>query len=56
MNAVLLKSPPRSLAPLRPRFDCEPPLIRRAFYALGNYITAGQIARDSSKAPVIVDR
>ncbi|XP_062378366.1 UMP-CMP kinase 2, mitochondrial [Sardina pilchardus] len=56
VNAALLKSPPQSLAPLRPRFDCEPPLIRRAFYALGNYITAGQIARESSKAPVIVDR
>ncbi|XP_063080204.1 UMP-CMP kinase 2, mitochondrial isoform X2 [Engraulis encrasicolus] len=56
LNAVLLKSPPESLAPLRARFDAEPPLIRRAFYALGNYITAGQIARDSSKAPVVVDR
>lgn len=56
MNAALLRSPPHCLAPLRPRFDCEPPLIRRAFYALGNYITAGQIARESSKAPVIVDR
>lgn len=56
VTGVLLKSPPESLAPLRTRFDCEPPLIRRAFYALGNYITAGQIARESSKAPVIVDR
>ncbi|XP_047677599.1 UMP-CMP kinase 2, mitochondrial [Tachysurus fulvidraco] len=56
LGAVLLKSPPQCLADFRPRFDTEPPLIRRAFYALGNYITAAQIARESSHAPVIVDR
>ncbi|XP_058254341.1 UMP-CMP kinase 2, mitochondrial [Hemibagrus wyckioides] len=56
LGAVLLKSPPQCLAHLRPRFDSEPPLIRRAFYALGNYITAAQIARESSHAPVIADR
>ncbi|XP_028842723.1 UMP-CMP kinase 2, mitochondrial isoform X1 [Denticeps clupeoides] len=56
MGAVLLKSPPQVLAPFRQLFDAEPPLIRRAFYALGNYITARQIARESEKAPVIVDR
>ncbi|MCI4382760.1 hypothetical protein PGIGA_G00018420 [Pangasianodon gigas] len=56
LGAVLLKSPPECLAQFRQRFDAEPPLIRRAFYALGNYITAAQIARESSHAPVIVDR
>ncbi|TSN67113.1 UMP-CMP kinase 2, mitochondrial [Bagarius yarrelli] len=56
LGAVLLKSPPQVLAHFRPRFDAEPPLIRRAFYALGNYITAAQIARESSHASVIVDR
>ncbi|XP_076834233.1 UMP-CMP kinase 2, mitochondrial [Brachyhypopomus gauderio] len=56
LGASLLKSPPQCLAPFRQRFDSEPPLIRRAFYALGNYLTAAQIRDESSRAPVIVDR
>lgn len=56
LKAALLKSPPQCLAPFRQRFDSEPPLIRRAFYALGNYITAAQIGKESLRAPVIVDR
>ncbi|KAF7704310.1 UMP-CMP kinase 2, mitochondrial [Silurus meridionalis] len=56
LGAVLLKSPPQCLGDFRQRFDAEPPLIRRAFYALGNYITAAQIARESAHAPVITDR
>ncbi|KAI4889550.1 hypothetical protein NFI96_033117 [Prochilodus magdalenae] len=56
LGATLLKSPPQCLAPYRQRFDSEPPLIRRAFYALGNYITAAQIQRESLQSPVIVDR
>uniref|UniRef100_A0AAY5ESG2 UMP-CMP kinase 2, mitochondrial n=1 Tax=Electrophorus electricus TaxID=8005 RepID=A0AAY5ESG2_ELEEL len=56
LGASLLKSPPQCLAPFRERFDSEPPLIRRAFYALGNYLTAAQIREESSRAPVIVDR
>lgn len=56
LGATLLRSPPQCLSPFRERFDQEPPLIRRAFYALGNYITADQISQEASKAPVIVDR
>ncbi|XP_029349330.1 UMP-CMP kinase 2, mitochondrial [Echeneis naucrates] len=56
LGAVLLRSPPQCLAPWRARFDREPPLIRRAFYALGNYITAEQIGQQGMKTPVIVDR
>ncbi|XP_006626242.3 UMP-CMP kinase 2, mitochondrial [Lepisosteus oculatus] len=56
LEGSLLKSPPECLSPWRVRFDAEPPLIRRAFYALGNYITAGQIATQSAHSPVIVDR
>ncbi|KAM9842881.1 UMP-CMP kinase 2, mitochondrial [Aulostomus maculatus] len=56
LGAVLLRSPPQCLSPWRARFDGEPPLIRRAFYALGNYITAEQIGREGMKKPVIVDR
>ncbi|XP_039523813.1 UMP-CMP kinase 2, mitochondrial [Pimephales promelas] len=56
LNATLLKSPPQCLDSFRQRFDSEPPLIRRAFYALGNYITAAHIGKESLRAPVIVDR
>uniref|UniRef100_UPI00398E4B23 UMP-CMP kinase 2, mitochondrial n=1 Tax=Pristiophorus japonicus TaxID=55135 RepID=UPI00398E4B23 len=56
IQATLLKSPPDSIGHLRKTFDAEPPLIRRAFYALGNYITASIIASESEKTPVIVDR
>nr|XP_040056109.1 UMP-CMP kinase 2, mitochondrial [Gasterosteus aculeatus aculeatus] len=56
LGATLLRSPPQCLSPARARFDREPPLIRRAFYALGNYITAEQIGQEGMKKPVIVDR
>ncbi|XP_044022910.1 UMP-CMP kinase 2, mitochondrial isoform X2 [Siniperca chuatsi] len=56
LGAALLRSPPQCLSPLRARFDQEPPLIRRAFYALGNYITAEQIGQEGMKTPVIIDR
>ncbi|KAM7375922.1 hypothetical protein PAMP_005683 [Pampus punctatissimus] len=56
LGAALLRSPPQCLSPWRAHFDQEPPLIRRAFYALGNYITAEQIGQEGMKTPVIVDR
>lgn len=56
LGAALLRSPPQCLSPWRARFDQEPPLIRRAFYALGNYITAENIYQEGLKRPVIVDR
>ncbi|XP_062325664.1 UMP-CMP kinase 2, mitochondrial [Osmerus eperlanus] len=56
LGASLLRSPPQCLAPWRGLFDQEPPLLRRAFYALGNYITAGQIGQEATHTPVIVDR
>ncbi|XP_059208538.1 UMP-CMP kinase 2, mitochondrial [Centropristis striata] len=56
LGASLLRSPPQCLSPMRARFDREPPLIRRAFYALGNYITAEQIGQEGRKTAVIVDR
>lgn len=56
LGATLLRSPPKCLAPLRACFDREPPLIRRAFYALGNYITAEEMGQQGMKTPVIVDR
>ncbi|XP_043926469.1 UMP-CMP kinase 2, mitochondrial isoform X2 [Protopterus annectens] len=56
LNAFLLKSPPSCLSQWRKTFDEEPTLIKRAFYALGNYIAACEIATLSCKAPVIIDR
>lgn len=56
LGASLLRSPPQCLSPMRARFDREPPLIRRAFYALGNYVTAEQIGQEAMKTPVIIDR
>lgn len=56
LGASLLSSPPRCLSPFRSLFDREPPLIRRAFYALGNYITMEKVHQEAMKAPVIIDR
>ncbi|XP_012618804.2 UMP-CMP kinase 2, mitochondrial [Microcebus murinus] len=56
LNAVLLKSPPSCIGQWRKIFDDEPTIIRRAFYSLGNYIVASEIAKESTKSPVIIDR
>uniref|UniRef100_A0A8C3RK65 UMP-CMP kinase 2, mitochondrial n=1 Tax=Chelydra serpentina TaxID=8475 RepID=A0A8C3RK65_CHESE len=56
LNALLLRSPPACVSPWRKTFDDEPTLIRRAFYALGNYIVASEIAKASTESPVVVDR
>ncbi|KAM9201139.1 UMP-CMP kinase 2, mitochondrial [Dugong dugon] len=56
LKAVLLKSPPPCVAQWRKIFDDEPTIIRRAFYSLGNYIVASEIAKESTQSPVVVDR
>ncbi|XP_032623757.1 UMP-CMP kinase 2, mitochondrial isoform X3 [Chelonoidis abingdonii] len=56
LNALLLRSPPACVSQWRKTFDVEPTLIRRAFYALGNYIVASEIAKASTESPVVVDR
>ncbi|EPY75574.1 UMP-CMP kinase 2, mitochondrial [Camelus ferus] len=56
LKAVLLKSPPSCISQWRKIFDDEPNIIRRAFYSLGNYIVASEIAEESTTSPVIVDR
>nr|XP_014345662.1 PREDICTED: UMP-CMP kinase 2, mitochondrial [Latimeria chalumnae] len=56
LKATLLKSPPGCISQWRKIFDDEPAIIRRAFYALGNYISASDIAKESIKSFVIVDR
>ncbi|XP_054839369.1 UMP-CMP kinase 2, mitochondrial [Eublepharis macularius] len=56
LGAVLLKTPPSCVSQWRKTFDDEPTLVRRAFYALTNYIVASEIAKESTKSPVIIDR
>ncbi|XP_007522318.2 UMP-CMP kinase 2, mitochondrial isoform X1 [Erinaceus europaeus] len=56
LKAVLLKSPPACIGQWRKIFDDEPTIIKRAFYSLGNYIVASEIAKASATSPVIVDR
>ena len=56
LNASLLGTPPSCLRDLRPKFDAYPSLIRRAFYTLGNYIAAQEMAVASQSGPVVVDR
>ncbi|XP_077009224.1 UMP-CMP kinase 2, mitochondrial [Tamandua tetradactyla] len=56
LNAVLLRSPPSCIGQWRKIFDDEPTIIRRAFYSLGNYIVASEIAKESLHSPVIIDR
>lgn len=56
LNAVLLQSPPPCISQWRKIFDDEPTIIRRAFYSLGNYLVASEIAKESATSPVIVDR
>lgn len=55
LGVAVLRSPPPCLSPWRAAFDREPALLRRAFYALGNYVTAQHIAQHHA-APVILDR
>ncbi|CAH2246239.1 UMP-CMP kinase 2, mitochondrial [Pelobates cultripes] len=56
LRAELLKSPPECISPWRKTFDTEPTLLRRAYYAVGNYIGAAQIAEAAQMSTVIVDR
>ncbi|XP_063771531.1 UMP-CMP kinase 2, mitochondrial-like isoform X1 [Pseudophryne corroboree] len=56
LKATLLKSPPECISQWRKTFDEETSLIRRAYYALGNYVGAVEIAKASQIGPVIVDR
>ncbi|XP_074144174.1 UMP-CMP kinase 2, mitochondrial [Sminthopsis crassicaudata] len=56
LHAVFLKSPPPCISQWRKIFDDEPTIIRRAYYSLGNYIMASEIAKQSTQSPVIIDR
>jgi thymidylate kinase len=55
LGAHTARTPPASLAHLRPLFDAQPPAVARAFYTAGNYVAAQQVARDAADGrPTVV--
>ncbi|CAH1267274.1 CMPK2 [Branchiostoma lanceolatum] len=56
LSAPVLQSPPPPIRHLREVFDSQPELIRRAYYTLGNYILAMQVAAEAQTRPVVIDR
>lgn len=56
LNAALKCTPPPAILNLREKFDAHEPLLRRAYYSLGNYIAAHDIKQVLHKQPVILDR
>lgn len=48
-------TPPRDLHNLRNEFDANP-ILKTAFYSLGNYIAAMQVTKVLRKHNVIMDR
>ncbi|XP_052091708.1 UMP-CMP kinase 2, mitochondrial-like [Mytilus californianus] len=56
LNAVRYYTPPPEVGHLRKFFDDMPEIIRRAYYCIGNYIVAIQIAKECQNKAVIMDR
>nr|CAD7573067.1 unnamed protein product [Timema californicum] len=56
LNAKKMSTPPSCLLTLREKFDTHPIALRRAYYALGNYIAAAEIEYLCHHTPVVVDR
>ena len=56
MKAARYSTPPPCLMPLRRFFDKLPEIVRRAYYSLGNYIVAQQIAMECQTRAVVMDR
>ena len=56
LGASILQTPPGHIRHLRDCFDRQPPLIRRAYYTVGNYLVAGDVRQTCIRTPVIMDR
>lgn len=56
LKAALKSTPPPAIMSLREKFDAHDPLLRRAYYSLGNYIAAYDIKQVLHKQPVVMDR
>lgn len=53
---IRLSTPPDRLLGMREIFDKHNSTLRRAFYALGNYIVAEEVKDISTIKPVVLDR
>ncbi|XP_078482818.1 UMP-CMP kinase 2, mitochondrial-like [Ciona intestinalis] len=56
LNGCARKSPLDYVMHLRKTFDSHFQLLRRAYYAIGNYAFAAQVAHDAQSGPVVCDR
>lgn len=56
LSAKRFSTPPPQTQHLRKHFDDLPEIIRRAYYALGNYIVAVDILKTCQEEAVIMDR
>ena len=56
IQATQLGTPPGCISHLRPVFDDHPPLVRRAYYSLGNYLAAEEIVEATKRGPCCLDR
>ncbi|XP_046569893.1 uncharacterized protein LOC124278207 isoform X2 [Haliotis rubra] len=56
IQAVRYYTPPPCIQHLRKFFDTMPEIVRRAYYSLGNYIVAIQIAKECQQKAVVMDR
>ncbi|XP_067650381.1 UMP-CMP kinase 2, mitochondrial-like [Haliotis asinina] len=56
MQAVRYHTPPPCIQHLRKFFDAMPEIVRRAYYSLGNYVVAIQIAKECQQKAVVMDR
>uniref|UniRef100_A0A1B6EBD4 Thymidylate kinase-like domain-containing protein n=1 Tax=Clastoptera arizonana TaxID=38151 RepID=A0A1B6EBD4_9HEMI len=56
LGGVYMATPPPAITHLRQKFDQHNPDLRRAFYALGNYIAANDVKCERSRRPVVMDR
>lgn len=56
LSAKRFSTPPPQTQHLRKHFDDLPEIIRRAYYALGNYIVAVDILKTCQEKAVIMDR
>jgi UMP-CMP kinase 2 len=56
LEATGIYSLPCQLKDLRKVFDALPEIIRRAYYCIGNYIVAIQVAKECQHKAVIMDR
>ena len=56
LKATLFHPPPECIVRVGPSFNALPHLVRRAYYSLGNYIIAQEIAEAAKSGPVVMDR